>query len=400
MKQGNKMPSRIHQNFFNAYLQMVSETEPSADYHLWVAVQLIASCLGRKCEVRFGPQKYFPNFYIILVGPPGARKGTAISYGASLVKNVKNLTFAPDTVTRPQFFQELENANTLVTLGDTVLSHCSLLVVADELATFLGDNDPQRIADLCRIYDGVELHEYKTKHSGSYYISNPAVWLLGATTPNWIETCMPQLAVGGGITSRIVFVYSPKKDKHIPLTQMKEFDPKLVAELIHDMRLINEMQGSFFVDKSGDEVFTKWYLDIYPKNQPEDSRLVYFMDRLPAHVAKLSIVTSAARRDTMTITGPDVAMAIKMFDAIIPHMTHALGGMGLNILSRQTEMVRLLLKERGPLPKSVIMKNLRMHINEYDYVRVKIALVSEKFLTAHYNQELKEEILTPIEGAT
>jgi hypothetical protein len=97
--------------------------------------------------------------------------------------------------------QELENANTIVTIGDTVLSHCSLLVVADELATFLGDNDPQRIADLCRIYDGVELHEYKTKHSGSYYIPNPAVWLLAATTPNWIETCMPQLAVGGGITS-------------------------------------------------------------------------------------------------------------------------------------------------------------------------------------------------------
>lgn len=390
-------PSRIHSNFFQAYLEMVRKTEPSADYHLWVAVQLIASCLGRKCEVRFGPQTYFPNFYIILVGPPGARKGTSIGYGVKLLKNVKNITFAPDTVTRPQFMSELENANTIVNIDDTVLSHCSLLVVADELATFLGDNDPQRIADLCRIYDGVELHEYKTKHSGSYYIPNPAVWLLGATTPNWIETCMPQLAVGGGITSRIVFVYSPKKDQHIPLTQMEEFDPKLTAELVHDLAIINEMQGSFFVDRSGDEIFDKWYLETYPKNQPEDTRLAYFMDRLPTHVAKLSMVASAARRDTMTITGTDVAMAIRMFDNILPNMAHALGGMGLNVLSRQTEMVRLLLKERGPLPKSVIMRSLRMHINEFDYVRVKMALSSEKFLQAKYDTGLQEEVLIPLE---
>ena len=61
---------------------------------------------------------------------------------------------------------------------------------------------------------------------------------------------MPQLAVGGGITSRIVFVYSPKKDQHIPLTKMGEFDQKLVAELIHDLAVMNDMQGSFFIEIS------------------------------------------------------------------------------------------------------------------------------------------------------
>jgi hypothetical protein len=138
-------------------------------------------------------------------------------------------------------------------------------------------------------------------------------------------------------------------------------------------------------------------MEIYPKNQPEDTRLAYFMDRLPAHVAKLSMVASASRRDTMTITSSDVATAVRMFDNILPTMAHALGGMGLNILSKQGEMVRLLLKERGALPKSVIMKTLRMHINEFDYTRIKMALLSEKFLTISFDQVLKEEVLTPVE---
>jgi len=385
----------MRSNIFQAYLERVNDTEPSAHFHLWVAVQMIASCLGRKCEVTFGPQKYFPNFYIILVGPPGARKGTAINYGISLLKHVKPITFAPDASTRQQFFKELERAESIVHLGDTVLSHCSLLVVADELAVFLGDNDPQRLADLCRFFDGVELHEYKTVHSTTAYINNPSVWLLGATTPNWIEACMPQLAVGGGITSRVVFVYAPKKDKHISLTKMQSFDEKLEAQIVHDLSRVSEMQGPFFVNKSGDEAFDKWYTTIYPKMEPEDTRLVYFMDRLPAHVAKLSMVASAARRDDYTINASDVAMAVRMFNEIIPNMTHALGGMGLNVLSRQTEMVRLLLKERGPLPKSAIMKTLRMHLNEFDYVRVKMALASERFLVAHFDQQRGEEVLTP-----
>lgn len=388
---------RIRQNILQAYLERVQKTEPSAHFHIWVTVQLIASCLGRKCEVVFGPQKYFPAFYVVLVGPPGARKGTAISYGTELLQHVRNITVAPDAATRQQFFKELERAQDIVHFGDTVLAHCSLIVVADELAVFLGDNDPQRLAELCRFFDGVPLHEYKTVGGTNAYIPNPAIWLLGATTPNWIESCMPQLAVGGGITSRIIFVYAPKKDKHISLTKMEPFDQKIEAEIINDLQVISEMRGQFFVDKSGDETFDKWYSEIYPRMQPEDTRLTYFMDRLPAHVAKLSMVTSAARRDTMTITGGDVAMAVKMFNEIIPNMTHALGGMGLNVLSRQTEMVRLMLKEQGPTRKSVIMRVLRMHLNEFDYVRVKMALASEKFLIARYDQEAGEEVLTPLD---
>jgi hypothetical protein len=112
------------------------------------------------------------------------------------------------------------------------------------------------------------------------------------------------------------------------------------------------------------------------------------------------MVVSAAQRDDGIITGTDIKTAIKMLMAIIPNMTHAFGGMGLNILGRQTEMVRSLLRERGPLSKSIVMKTLRMHMNEYDYARIKMSLVSEKFLRPHFDVSIGEEILIPLEETT
>lgn len=389
------MPGRIHPNWIEAYLKRVKETEPSSTYHIWVAVQLIASTLGRKCQAQFGPETFFPNFYIILVGPPGARKGTAIRYGISLLNELigQGMTLAPNAVTRQQFIVELENARQEDWIDGKPLIHHSLLVVADELAVFMGDDDPQRIADLCELYDGKDKFDKKTKTAGSQYIINPAVWILGATTPHWIEACMPQISIGGGLTSRIILAYASGKARAIPLTQLKPFNRQLELELVHDLRMISKMKGNFTTNQAAKDTFDRWYLEYYPLLDPKDKRLVYFMDRLPSMVMKLSMVVSASRRDDMTITGGDVVQSIEMFRDLLPGMTNALGGMGMNPLGKQTEMVRIMVIETGGASKSSIMTALRMHINEYDYQRIKITLMGQRVIRPEHRGG--EEWLVP-----
>jgi hypothetical protein len=354
--------------------------------------------LGRKCQARLGPETFFPNFYIILVGPPGARKGTSIRYGVSLLSELigQGMTLAPNAVTRQQFIVELENARQEEWIDGKPLIHHSLLVVADELAVFMGDDDPQRIADLCDLYDGKEKFEKKTKTAGSQYIINPAVWILGATTPHWIEACMPQISIGGGLTSRIVMVYASGKEKAIPLTRLKSFDKQLEQELIHDLRMISKMKGDFHINQTAGDTYSRWYLEHYPLLDPRDKRLVYFMDRLPSMVMKLSMVISASRRDDMTISGSDVVQSIEMFRNLIPGMTNALGGMGMNPLGKQTEMVRTMILETGGASKSAIMVALRMHINEHDYQRIKITLMGQRVIKPEHKGG--EEWLLPREG--
>lgn len=388
---------RLLDNWLQSYLELTKETEPPARFHLWTAITMIGAMLGRKCEVKLGPEIFFPNYYTVLIGPPGVRKGTAIKYGMDILNEVQNTTTAPDAVTKEQLIAEFEQAKDTTQIDGNMMVHCSLFVVAPELVVFVKENDHERLGYLCQLFDGLNKFEYKTKTSGNQYIVNPGLWILGATTPNWIEIAMKQLGVGGGMTSRTIFVYASKKEKHIPVTRMKPFDPVLRSKLINDLADIKQMAGRFQVTKDGDEVYSKWYEGRYTETGIDDSRFASYWERLPSMVIKTAMVVSAAKRDDMTVTGVDIVHAIRMFEAIHPEMPLAFGGMGYNTIGSQTEMVRAILRERGRVHHHEILRTLRMHLSEWDYGRVRNSLVGERFCRREFDQQIGDEVLICLE---
>lgn len=381
-------------NWITSYLRMVEQTEPPERFHLWVAITMLAAMLGRKCTVQLGPNSFYPGLYTILIGGPGVRKSTAIEYGTDLLREVGKITLAPDAVTKEQLCQEIENAQDTVPIGNTMFTHSSLFVVASELVVFIKESDNERLGYLCQLYDGRDRFEYKTKTSGNNYIVNPGLWILGATTPNWIEISMKQLGVGGGMTSRTIFVYAADKGKHIPATQMKPFDPVLRSKLMADLLQIKRMAGHFKFTPEANLVYENWYIGPYKNFTIGDSRFESYWQRLPSMVIKVSMVISAAKRNNMIIMPEDVVGAIRVFDHIHPEMSQAFGGLGQNILGKQTEKIREMLRQHGSCPKSYIMHVLRHDLNEWDYLRARNSLLAERFCSQQFDQERGEHVLT------
>ena len=66
--------------------------------------------------------------------------------------------------------------------------------------------------------------------------------LLGATTPHAINAYLPLEAIGGGVTSRIVFVYADGKKK---IVIMPSYDEDLKKALLQDLKEIHALVGSF-----------------------------------------------------------------------------------------------------------------------------------------------------------
>ena len=69
---------RLLDDWITRYLELNDNSEPPICYHLWTAIVTIAACMQRKCYLDWGMTAIYPNFYAILVGPPGGRKGTAM----------------------------------------------------------------------------------------------------------------------------------------------------------------------------------------------------------------------------------------------------------------------------------------------------------------------------------
>jgi len=253
---------------------------------------------------------------------------------------------AAESVTREQLIRELLNAQEYITGADgKMIGHCSMTICNSELTVFLGYNNPRLLDDLTDWYDCKRRWIYRTVHQGEYPIS--AVWvnLLGATTPELLRTALPPVAIGGGLTSRIVFIYAGAKRRTIANPFISPAQYKLREDLLYDLEQIVRMSGEFSATDGYVQARTLWYEynDAHPPF--EDAIFAGYCDRRIATVTKLSIIISASRSDEMLITENDFARAITFLEDAERLMPMALTGAGqgkyADIMSRlMAEIIR------------------------------------------------------------
>ena len=90
---------RMLPDWIDSYMAYVDNTEPAEAFKLWTAIFCIVACLKRKCFLDWGTITFYPNMYIVLVGPSGCRKGTAMGPGFSMLTEL-NVRMAAEATTR------------------------------------------------------------------------------------------------------------------------------------------------------------------------------------------------------------------------------------------------------------------------------------------------------------
>lgn len=314
-----------------AYLEYVDETEPPILYKEWSAISIIASALQRKSFIRFGTYEFFPNMYIVLVGPSGrCRKSKAMEPGRDLLNKI-NVNLAPDATSQVALISELEDSivsGMTDRAGNPIPAHCSLTVYSMELTVFLSYNNPDLLTYLTNWYDCDPKFRYKTQGRGNQIVENVWVNLFGATTPELIASSLPRDTVGGGLASRIIFVYESKKGKSISLTRMKQPDEAKYENLVHDLQEINLMHGGFEIDKDFDIEFTKWYEEEEYQYSIEDPRFSGYKERRATHIIKLCMILSAGKSSDMLITKDIFEEALDLITRTEVNMPKTFQGVG------------------------------------------------------------------------
>lgn len=320
---------RLLDDWVDAYLEYTAETEPATLFRCWTAISVIAAALQRKCYLQWGTETWYPNMYIVLCGPSGSRKGTAMKPGRALLDEI-GIKMAAESVTRERLIQDLCNASGVKHDPNTgeICVHSSLTIFSQELTVFLGYKNVILMADLCDWYDCRERWNYSTKHQGEEDIIGVWVNLIGATTPHLIRNTMSLDAIGGGLTSRIIFVYEERKGRICPTPFLSARCIELKQKLKLDLERIHLMSGSFSFTEEFLELWTQWYTST-ETNKPFDNELFAgYMERRPTHIMKLSQILSAARSDEMIITADDLRKAITLLEATEIKMPRVFSGVG------------------------------------------------------------------------
>ncbi len=323
------MSDRELTDWLDSYLAYTNNSEPPDSYRLWCGISVIASVLQRKCKLPWGSLTFYPNMYVVLVGPAGkARKGTAMSPAQKFLDDL-DIKMAAESMTRESLIQALaETSESMQTHDGKIVFHSSLTIFSPELVVFLGHNNHQLLMDLTDWYDCRSRWTYRTKNMGTDEITGVFVNLLGATTPELIRSSLPLDAIGGGLTSRIVFVYEERKGKIVAAPMLSAEERELQVKLRRDLERIYNMRGEFRVTQGFFDKWVSWYTAQEDNPPFNDPRFAGYIERRPNHVMKLSMILNASRTDKMVVDTCDIERAIKILTFTERKMTRTFSGVG------------------------------------------------------------------------
>lgn len=352
--------ARKFPDWLSAYLAFTEGTEAPRIMHFWCGVSCIAACLRRKVWIDMKRFKWYPNFYIIFVAPPGIiSKTTTMDMGMDLVKQVPGVKFGPDVVTWQALVTAFAAAQEdFMYASDGNLAEAQYLpmspitLASGELGNLLNPQDRDLVNLFIALWDGRATFEKITKGSGNDIVSAPWINMIGCTTPHWIADNMPSATVGGGFTSRCVFVYADRKETFIAYPDehtrpdYEEFAASLRADLEYmSTALVGPVTLSDGARKWGRE----WYEKMWATHNQriDDDRLDGYLARKQTHMHKLAMILSISRGDDLTITEVDLQLANTMLEATEKDLDKVFSRIGRSEESLQAERLVSYLRRRG-----------------------------------------------------
>lgn len=336
-------------NWIESYLEYSRFSEAPDSFHFWTGVSVIAGALRRQIWIDMGYFQWTPNFYIVFVAPPGiVSKSTTASIGMKLLRQIPGIQFGPDAVTWQSLVQSLANSTESILMPDgSYHAMSAITIVSSEFGTFLNPNDREMVDVLVSLWDGqVGVFRKATKTMGDDAIENPWINIIACTTPAWIAGNFPQYMIGGGFTSRCMFVYAEHKRQLIayPKHHMPSDIAGLESALVHDLEQISQLKGEVKLSPAATKWGEDWY-EYHYYNRPkhlDNEKFGGYIARKQTHMHKLAMVIAVAQRDDLILQPSDLSIAesfVTSLEEVMPKIFSHIGRTDITQLA--SEIVRI-----------------------------------------------------------
>ena len=367
-------PGRKLHNWLKAYLQFTSFNETPDICHFVTGVSTVASVLKRRVWFDQRYFKWFPNFYILIVAPPGVvAKTTSINIGMDLAKEIEGVRLGPESVTWQQMvnilaeskeFVEATGQDGIPLIDKTLVPMSCVTFAIGEFGTFFSADDKMIIDVLTSLWDGkTGIWERSTKTQGSSSIENPWVNMIACTTPSWMTKNFPEYLIGGGLHSRMLFVYAEKKRKleaYLDETMEAEDFAERREDLLHDLRIIGGLFGAFRLDPEARIWGKDWYhkhWDERPEHLSSD-RYGGYIARKQTHIHKLAMVLSVARSNDLVLHKQDLISADKFVTSLEPDMAKIFKAIGASEEAKRRIEIEAFIRIRQQVTKEDLWREV------------------------------------------
>ena len=395
-------------DWLDDFAKYASYGESSPRVMWWIGVATLAACLRRKVWIDQEVFQWSPNFYILIVGPPGAvKKSTSIDIGIRLLSKVEGINKGPSICTWQKLIEEIAASQESFALpsGEVFEMSCMTLALS-EFGSFFDPSNRELIDNLTDLWDGkIGTIVKMTKTSGSDEMVNPWINIIAATTPKWLAQNFGENLVGGGLAGRFIYLYEdmppPEKDVAYPKRKMQQAgtaEGRRATEvtLIAGLTELAKLGGDFELTEEAYEWGEIWYKEERAKLRAlgSDNLESGFVVRKQVHLHKLAMVICASRGAFPNITVEHLEVARGKLDEVDNDMRRVFGYVGQNkVTSASREIVEIVCREGIIEKRQLYRRNFFRTLTVGEYNEAVASAVQAELIME--NDTVAKPILVP-----
>jgi hypothetical protein len=318
-------------SFLRDYALYTSGNEAPKIFHFWSGMVALSAIVSRRVGFQLGYFDIHPNLYVVLVGTPGTKKTTAMSSSKDVIRDLKDIPFSAECITKQALCKEMAEqcVKTYLDSNNELVTYTPYSIFATELSHFLGMGTAKEMIDfLTTIYDE-RFYNAKTKNKGNDIIVGPYITMLACTTPDWIRGWMKEDVITGGFSRRALFVYYNGARQRIP-------DPVITPEMLAARarcikwgEKLQSVHGMFRITDEALEFYREWYkaLDI-----PQDFTAGYYESK-HVQMLKSAMLIALSESVDLTLQLSHLQLALDQLALIETNMRKVFEGVGRNELN-------------------------------------------------------------------
>jgi hypothetical protein len=320
---GRNVARRLN-NWLSSFMEWTApRSEAPENFIVWTGMFTLAASLRRRVwipEEYMGSYSIYPNLYVMFIAPQGkVRKTTTVGYSLDLLERIKDLTSSPTSLSKEALLQKLIES-----------SDSSVYIISEEFSDLLHKSGDSMYEFLVSVYDGKRHYEGATVSRGTEFVSRPCMNMLACTTPIWVAENMREDVIGGGYSSRVIYVYEEKsRQRRLFYKNKIDFEnvSKLKTDLTADLLHISSLEGPFTVEDKVLDTMEEWYQT--RKDEP-NWHLQGYHERKPTHILKTAMLYSLCYSDKKNITEHDIEMAKSFIENTEKNLPKVFDRMGKN----------------------------------------------------------------------
>lgn len=320
-------------SFLNDYRIFCSGSEAHPTYHMFSGLVALSSIIGRRIWVEQGYFKVYPNLYVVLVGPPGNRKTSAMSIAKALIRELGNIPFSAECVTKEKLVLDMfEQERAIDKMPDVYKDqkiYTPMTIMVTELSEFLGAGSIGMVNFLTTIYDQ-DVYESRTKNKGEVRITGPFLNLLACTTPDWITTYLRGDVISGGFSRRAIFVLETGKAGRIPFPQVTP-EAKIAWDrcILHARRL-EKTHGPLTWEPKAKDFYADWYKTL---EMPTEETVVGYFETKHMQLLKVSMLLAVAEGTDLVLRQSHLEGGLALLKLAEENLSKVFAGIGRNELN-------------------------------------------------------------------